>query len=105
MVEANVSCVLDFFVRETWRRQGIGKMIFETMLRREGLSLRGGEGACRLAYDRPSGKLISFLQRHYCLRGYSVQPNKFAFFDEFWNEFRGVYDEDHRGRKANPICV
>lgn len=52
-------CVLDFYVHESRQRAGLGKELFEHMLERENFIPR------KLAIDRPSDKLIAFLQKHY----------------------------------------
>ena len=42
-----------------------GKVLFEEMLHRE-----GNVHPAKIAYDRPSSKLIGFLAKHYGLRNY-----------------------------------
>lgn len=37
----------------------------------------------RLAYDRPSPKLVSFLARHFQLVNGDLQPNRFMIFEGF----------------------
>ena len=46
------------------QRGGHGKQIFEQMLR------SCGNNPAKLAYDRPSPKLIAFLGKHYGLKDY-----------------------------------
>ena len=58
-------CVLDFYVHESVQRGGIGKELFERMLEVE------GKDAYQLGYDRPSGKLLGFLRKHYNLQNYA----------------------------------
>ena len=58
-------CVLDFYVHESVQRGGQGKVLFEEMLHRE-----GNVHPAKIAYDRPSSKLIGFLAKHYGLRNY-----------------------------------
>lgn len=38
----------------------------------------------KLAYDRPSEKLIGFLAKHYGLKKYVPQNNNFVVFDAYW---------------------
>ena len=57
-------CVLDFYVHNTVQRGGHGKAIFEKMLSSEGVRPE------KLAYDRPSEKLIGFCAKHYGLKAY-----------------------------------
>ena len=52
-------CVLDFYVHEDLQRCGYGKELFEKMLEYE------QEPPAKIAYDRPSPKLIGFLRKHY----------------------------------------
>lgn len=72
-------CVLDFYVHESVQRGGYGKLIFEKMLQTEALA------PSKLAYDRPSEKLISFLRKHYGLSKYIPQNNNFVVFDAYWD--------------------
>lgn len=37
----------------------------------------------RIAYDRPSPKLVSFIAKHYKLSDYKLLPNRFAVFDYY----------------------
>ena len=71
-------CVLDFYVHESVQRGGYGRALFEYMLRQEGLRPE------KLAYDRPSEKLVAFLGKHYGLKKYVPQNNNFVVFDAFW---------------------
>jgi len=71
------TCALDFYVHESCRRTGHGHAIFEAMLAAEHLA------PYRLAYDRPSHKFLSFLARHYALREFVPQANRFVIFDEY----------------------
>lgn len=38
----------------------------------------------KLAYDRPSPKLLGFLAKHYGLKGFSPQANNFVVFDRYF---------------------
>jgi len=71
-------CVLDFYVVENRQRSGCGKRLFEYMLRNEGVDPR------YLAIDRPSPKLISFLQKHYGLVRIIPQINNYVIFSGFF---------------------
>lgn len=68
-------CVLDFYVHESVQRGGHGKSIFEDMLQRE-----NGVHPAKIAYDRPSSKLIGFLSKHYGLKSYVPQNNNYVVF-------------------------
>jgi alpha-tubulin N-acetyltransferase 1 len=73
-------CVLDFYVHESMQRVGVGKILFEKMLATERIEPR------KLAYDRPSPKLIGFLSKHYGLDRYVPQNNNFVIFSQFFEE-------------------
>ena len=40
----------------------------------------------KLAYDRPSEKLLGFLAKHYGLKKYVPQNNNFVVFDAYWQK-------------------
>ena len=52
-------CVLDFYVHESLQRQGIGQEMFDFMLQKERVE------AYKMAYDRPSPKLLGFLKKYF----------------------------------------
>lgn len=62
--EISPLCVLDFYVHESVQRGGYGKALFELMLETENVRPE------KLAYDRPSEKLLGFLGKHYGLKKY-----------------------------------
>ena len=72
--EISPLCVLDFYVHESIQRGGYGKMIFEYMIKRENIH------PAKMAYDRPSEKLIGFLAKHYGLKNYVPQNNNYVVF-------------------------
>merc|ERR1711862_13064 len=72
-------CVLDFYVHESCQRIGIGKCLFDAMLEQEGASPPA------LGYDRPSPKLLMFLERHFGLSRYQPQNNNFVIFDDYFS--------------------
>lgn len=80
--EISPLCVLDFYVHEAIQRKGIGKALFSKMLISEKTSPE------KLAYDRPSPKLIKFLHRHYGLSSYTPQNNNFVVFDQYFSVSR-----------------
>eukprot|EP00163_Fabomonas_tropica_P012762 TRINITY_DN24121_c0_g1_i1.p1 TRINITY_DN24121_c0_g1~~TRINITY_DN24121_c0_g1_i1.p1 ORF type:complete len:513 (-),score=18.52 TRINITY_DN24121_c0_g1_i1:198-1736(-) len=89
MHEITPLCVLDFYVHESRQRTGLGKLLFEHMLRTEGVS------AARLGYDRPSSKFLSFLAKHYKLRNYVPQSNNFVVYQAY-------FDTNRRSSAASP---
>ena len=72
--------MLDFYVHESRQRQGVGKRLFEFMLEHQGVRPH------RLAYDRPSPKLLGFLGKHYNLKNYTPQANNFVVFKRYFSE-------------------
>lgn len=98
--EVTPLCVLDFYVHESTQRQGIGKKLFDYMLKFEKKTPQ------ELAYDRPSPKLIGFLKKHFGLVNYVKQNNNFVVFDEFFAEpnEEKVYDPStNRLARATPM--
>ncbi|GLD95782.1 hypothetical protein PINS_up004460 [Pythium insidiosum] len=76
--EMDPRCVLDFFVREDVQRRGVGLALFQSMLQNEQITAR------KLAYDRPSPKLMAFLCKHSSLTAHFPQPNRFVVFDDYF---------------------
>lgn len=70
-------CLLDFYVLESLQRSGIGRQLFDRLLEVTGLRPAG------MAYDRPSPKLLPFMDRHYGLTMADAQPNRFTIFPGF----------------------
>ncbi|KAF9343491.1 Alpha-tubulin N-acetyltransferase 1, partial [Mortierella sp. NVP85] len=77
MHEQEACCVLDFYVDESYQRQGFGKLLFDYMLKVEQMD------PTQIAYDRPSPKLFGFLNKHFQLNRHLPQPNLFAIFEGF----------------------
>ncbi|CAD8208191.1 unnamed protein product [Paramecium pentaurelia] len=73
-------CVLDFYVHESVQRMGVGKELFEEMLKNEQIKPE------KLAYDRPSQKLMGFLNKHYHLNQYVPQNNNFVIFNQYFGQ-------------------
>ena len=69
--------MLDFYVHETQQRIGIGTILFEYMLQCEQVE------PSQLAYDAPSKKLLSFLNKNYGLKKYQHQNCNFVIFHDF----------------------
>ncbi|KAG0043400.1 Alpha-tubulin N-acetyltransferase 1 [Gryganskiella cystojenkinii] len=77
MHEQDVCCVLDFYVDESFQRQGFGKLLFDYMIKVEEIQ------PTQIAYDRPSPKLYQFLSKYFQLDRHLPQPNQFAIFEGF----------------------
>ena len=45
-----------------------------------------GNNPAKLAYDKPSHKLISFLSKHYGLKEYVIQSNNFIVFNAYFQQ-------------------
>lgn len=86
-------CVLDFYVHESMQRGGHGKAIFDKMLEVEGVTPE------KLAYDRPSDKLLKFLGKHFGLNRYVPQNNNFVVYDAYWQK---DYQAPYSNTSANP---
>jgi hypothetical protein len=54
--------------------------VFFRMLQYEGIDPN------RLAYDKPSPKLIGFLKKHYRLKDFIPQNNNYVIFRDFFNK-------------------
>ena len=76
----NPLCVLDFYIYEKIQRSGFGRKIFDKMLENENAD------PAKLAYDRPSPKLIGFLRKHFGLVDYIPQNNNFVIFRDYFNK-------------------
>jgi alpha-tubulin N-acetyltransferase 1 len=72
-------CVLDFFVDPTVQRGGHGKHLFDIMLSHQSVVPQ------RLAYDRPSPKLMGFLAKYFNLTKYVQQNNNYVVFDDYYS--------------------
>lgn len=88
-------CVLDFYVHESMQRGGHGKALFDMMLHHEKI------GPEKLAYDRPSEKLLSFLGKHYGLKKYVPQNNNFVVYDAYFQrDYQPPYSNSHQNPSA-----
>jgi alpha-tubulin N-acetyltransferase 1 len=92
--EVNALCVLDFYVHESTQRRGIGKQLFDYMLKFE------KKIPTELAYDRPSPKLLSFLRKHFGLTDFIQQNNNYVVFDEFFNYIANNLTYDNSTNRA-----
>ncbi|CAK69405.1 unnamed protein product (macronuclear) [Paramecium tetraurelia] len=79
IIEIQPLCVLDFYVHESVQRRGIGKELFEEMLRQEMLRPE------KLAYDRPSPKLLGFIKKYYNLSSYIPQNNNYIIYSQYFD--------------------
>lgn len=70
--------VLDFFVHSAHQRRGLGKRLFDNMLRDLDLTL------CKCAVDRPSAMMTAFLAKHYGLVRTIAQANNYVLYDGFF---------------------
>ncbi|XP_015042475.2 alpha-tubulin N-acetyltransferase 1 isoform X1 [Drosophila pseudoobscura] len=72
--------ILDFYVHESRQRTGLGKRLFETMLREENWT------PLKCSVDRPSEKLLAFFGKHYGLVRTIPQSNNFVLYEGYFNE-------------------
>ncbi|RXN20304.1 alpha-tubulin N-acetyltransferase 1 isoform X1 [Labeo rohita] len=78
-LETEPLCVLDFYVTETLQRHGYGLELFDFMLKHKRVQPE------QMAYDRPSPKFLSFLEKHYDLKNSVPQVNNFVVFTGFFH--------------------
>ena len=98
-------CILDFYIHETRQRMGLGKELYEYMLKVIILILiltnmlnsiyadkniafqfmqEENLTPIKIAIDRPSDKFLAFLFKHYNLKYMIPQNNKFVVFKGFF---------------------
>ena len=103
-IQKRCFCCLDFYIHESKQRQGYGKKLFDFMLK-VSIWCTHLNFLCRIAlmllncilflkdnsitvnvipFDRPSEKLLKFLQKHYHLSTIVPQPNNFIVYEEFF---------------------
>ncbi|XP_016371802.1 alpha-tubulin N-acetyltransferase 1-like isoform X3 [Sinocyclocheilus rhinocerous] len=83
-LETEPLCVLDFYVTETLQRHGYGLELFDFMLKHKRVEPE------QMAYDRPSPKFLSFLEKHYDLKNSVPQVNNFVVFSGFFQSRSGT---------------
>ncbi|XP_074120932.1 alpha-tubulin N-acetyltransferase 1 isoform X10 [Sminthopsis crassicaudata] len=76
--EVEPLCILDFYIHESLQRHGHGLTLFQYMLEKERVEPH------QLAIDRPSEKLLRFLNKHYNLESTVPQVNNFVIFEGFF---------------------
>ncbi|XP_036093813.1 alpha-tubulin N-acetyltransferase 1 isoform X3 [Rousettus aegyptiacus] len=76
--EVEPLCILDFYIHESLQRHGHGQELFQYMLQKERVEPH------QLAIDRPSQKLLKFLNKHYNLETTVPQVNNFVIFEGFF---------------------
>lgn len=79
ITEMTPLCLLDFYVHESMQRHGHGKYMYEKMLEVESISPN------KIAIDRPSSKLISFMRKYYGLSDYLPQNNNFVIYHQYFD--------------------
>ncbi|XP_052440050.1 alpha-tubulin N-acetyltransferase 1 isoform X5 [Carassius gibelio] len=83
-LETEPLCVLDFYVTETLQRHGYGLELFDFMLKHKRVEPE------QMAYDRPSPKFLSFLEKHCDLKNSVPQVNNFVVFTGFFQSRSGT---------------
>ncbi|CAH1116113.1 unnamed protein product [Phaedon cochleariae] len=71
-------CILDFYIHESSQRKGLGRQLFQHMLHKEQVD------PGKMAIDRPSEKLIRFLNKHYGLNSPMKQMNNYVVYEGFF---------------------
>ena len=94
-------CCLDFYVHSSIQRGGHGKWLFDTMLAQEGVPPH------RIAYDRPSPKLMGFMRKHFGLSSFTPQENNFVVFHQYFDAEPSTPGRGRRGRqhKTDPASA
>lgn len=83
-------CLLDFYVHETMQRSGYGKELYEFMLKDAQIH------PAKIAIDRPSLKLQSFMRKHYGLSQFIPQSNNYVIFSQFFDSLPSIPDRKTR---------
>ncbi|KAB1261826.1 Alpha-tubulin N-acetyltransferase 1 [Camelus dromedarius] len=89
--EVEPLCILDFYIHESLQRHGHGRELFQYMLQKERVEPH------QLAIDRPSQKLLKFLNKHYNLETTVPQVNNFVIFE-------GFFAHQHR-KFSRLVCI
>ncbi|XP_058456967.1 alpha-tubulin N-acetyltransferase [Malaya genurostris] len=89
-IHVTAPCVLDFYVHESRQRGGLGRELFDHMLKEEHIE------PAEMAIDRPSEKLLGFLQKHYGLYKKIPQMNNFVVYEGFFTSNQNSSDIDGR---------
>ncbi|XP_055628298.1 alpha-tubulin N-acetyltransferase [Toxorhynchites rutilus septentrionalis] len=89
-VHVTAPCVLDFYVHESRQRGGLGRELYDHMLNEERIT------PSEMAIDRPSEKLLGFLQKHYGLNKKIPQMNNFVVYEGFFAGSQNASDIDGR---------
>nr|CAD7447997.1 unnamed protein product [Timema bartmani] len=76
--EVKPLCVLDFYVHESKQRMGLGKILYEHMLKEANVLPQD------LAIDKPSENFLAFLFKYYGLEHIIPQSNNYVVFDGFF---------------------
>ncbi|KAK2957111.1 putative Alpha-tubulin N-acetyltransferase [Blattamonas nauphoetae] len=97
IAEITPYCCLDFYVNESAQRMGVGKQLFDACVAEDGIPPH------KIAYDRPSQKLIPFLRKHYGLSKYVPQNNNFVVFDNYFEH--GFHSDRNRRGPTPPSAV
>lgn len=88
--------ILDFYVHESRQRSGLGKHLFETMLKEEQWT------PLKCSVDRPSDKLLGFLGKHYGLLRTIPQANNFVLYEGFFNDVSSTPNGSRNGHAESP---
>jgi alpha-tubulin N-acetyltransferase 1 len=94
MINIRPMCILDFYVHEKCQREGHGKDLYDFVLQDQNIEPK------MLAYDRPSHKFLSFLNKHFGLKDYFPQSNNFVIFDDY---FKHVKNQVKLPRAQNKV--
>jgi len=57
----------------------------------------------KIAYDKPSNKLLGFLKKHYNLESYIPQNNNFVVYNEYWTNSNNSNSKKNRRKSIDKI--
>jgi len=91
--EEKTSVILDFFIHNSFQRRGCGKKLFDHMLKEEHLDIK------KVCVDKPSTKMLSFLNKNYNLVETIEQGNNFVLYRGFFGKEPEPENKNRRREK------
>lgn len=78
--------MIDFFVHALMQRKGEGIAIFNNMLKFLNVE------PYQIAYDTPTTKFLSFMNKHFSLKNLINQANNIVVYDKFFIDKKVIYN-------------
>eukprot|EP00002_Diphylleia_rotans_P015941 TRINITY_DN3090_c0_g1_i1.p1 TRINITY_DN3090_c0_g1~~TRINITY_DN3090_c0_g1_i1.p1 ORF type:complete len:459 (-),score=104.16 TRINITY_DN3090_c0_g1_i1:229-1605(-) len=82
--EAEVVCILDFYVVEKLQHTGVGYLLVQRMLLEEKIS------PARIAIEKPTKEALAFFQKYFQLKNPALQPSNIVVFEQFFSEAASI---------------